>query len=261
MTDYQGIKQQVKKLENDAHDIQNLMEEFFNTVSINKESIDGWETPTGDLELLHYQLILIYESWYNQSHMLIQNFYPKKESEFRTLHDNKESDDERPQFKGYKHIQHGISDTIQLKNRINEWETRQEILNRLVGSFKTQLAILIAIPEVIHLCKQDHDSERTDTFSKINSNLFIPNQTFNINSPYIDNSVHIQTFSQASTFIEKTIQDSKKKEDLLNEVKEFEVPQTQADYLRKYQKFVATLADHVTAFTPVLTFLLQNIPK
>jgi hypothetical protein len=32
MTDYDNIKQKVKKLERDAHDIQNLMEEFFNTI-------------------------------------------------------------------------------------------------------------------------------------------------------------------------------------------------------------------------------------
>lgn len=137
MTDYDNIKQKVKKLERDAHDIQNLMEEFFNTIKIHKgKYMVAWETPSGDLELLHQQLILIYESWYNQSHMLIQSYYPKKELEFRQLHDNIEENDERPMLKGNMIVKYGISDTIQLKSDLYSWDTQQKILQHLIGAFK-----------------------------------------------------------------------------------------------------------------------------
>jgi len=264
MTDYQGIKQKVKKLETDAHDIQNLMEEFFDLVTITETfGWEEWETPEGDLEILHQHLILTYESWYNQSHMLIQSYYPKKESEFRGLHDNLEEIDERPMFKGSKNTKYGISDTIQLKALFPHGKTRETIIKDVVGAFRKQLAILIALPEVLHLCGQANITNEMDPFSKKGETPIFPSQTFHITgaSQYIDNSVHIQNFSHISDFIERNVQNQKMKQDLLTEVKEFETTQNSKDYMLRYQKFVALLADHVTAFSPVLTFLLQYMPK
>jgi hypothetical protein len=265
MTDYQGIKQIVKKLENDAHDIQNLLEEFFSTATIDeKYGLFYWETPEGDLELLHQQLILIYESWYNQSHMLIQSYYPKKELEFRGLHDNKEEIDDRPMFKGSKQIKYGISDTIQLKAYIRSGDSKETTIKDIIGAFRKQLAILIALPEVLHLCRQGSISEEIDQTSKKIDSSVIPSQTFNITtgSQYIDNSTHIiQNFSNASEFVERNVQNGKMKQDLLRELKEFETTKSPKEYMLKYQNFVAMLANHVTVFSPVLTFLLEHLPK
>jgi len=264
MTDYEDIKEKVKKLENDAHDIQNLMEEFFNTVNIYKVNYGyEWETPSGDLELLHQQLILIYESWYNQSHMLIQSYYPKKELEFQLLHDNVEENDERPSMKGHKFVKFGISDTIQLKPPLYSWDTPQKILQHLIGAFRKQLAIIIALPEVIHLCQTEQISERTEQSSHKKDSLPYPNQTINITSTsqIIDNSIHIQNFSQVLDFIDRNVPDTMLKQELLKELKELETIKKSEDYMLKYQNFVAMLANHVTAFSPVLNFLITHVPK
>lgn len=225
MTDYESIKQKVKKLKHDAHDIQNLMEEFFDTVKINNGRYNiEWEIPSGDKELLHQQLILAYENWYNQSHMLIQSYYPKKELEFRQLHDTVEEKDERPSFKGFKIIKYGISDTIQLKSYPSPSDTPQKILTLLIGAFRKQLAIIIAIPEVIHLCKTEQVSERICQSSNKNEPLSSLNQTFvlSASSQIGDNSIYIQNFSQISDFISRNVSDSTLKQELVKEVKELE---------------------------------------
>ena len=111
-----------------------------------------WGLPSGDLQILHEELILWYESWYTQSHMLIQTYYEKKELEFRELHDNKEEIDERPLFKGSKLISYGISDIIKLKAYPES--NRKLMIKDIVGAFRTQLGIIIAIPEVLPLCTQ-----------------------------------------------------------------------------------------------------------
>jgi hypothetical protein len=264
MTDYDIIKQKVKQLKDEAHDIQNLMEEFFNTVKVIKRNYNyEWETPEGDLEVLHQKLILTYESWYNQSHMLIQTYYPKKEFEFRQLHDNIKENDERPSMKGHVFVTYGISDIIQLKLHLYSGESPQKLLQQLIGSFSKQLAIIIALPEVIHLCKTEPVSERTGQSSNKNGLGSFSNQTINITSTaqLIDNSVNIQSFPQISNFIEKAISETELKHDLLKEINELKTIDNPDDYMLKYQNFVAILANHVTAFLPVLNFLLTQVPK
>lgn len=264
MTDYEQIKQKVKQLEEHALQIQNLMEDFFSNINIRLKGPEvKWETPTGDLYSIHQQLVLDYEKWYNQSHILIQTYYPRKEFDFRQMHDNVEKNDERPQFKGHKIVTYGISDIIQLKPRLHAWDSKEEILHQLIGMFRKQLAIIIALPEVIPLCKQNGVLERGIQLPKANDPPTFPSQTINITatSQFIDNSIKIQSFSQASDFIDKTVNDNQLKLALKDEVKEFECIDKPEDYMMKYQRFVGMLANHVTAFSPVLTFLLSNIPK
>jgi hypothetical protein len=264
MIDYQGIRKKVKKLETDANDIQNMMEELFDTLKIknNDGFFEEWEPPNHGMQILHQNLILIYESWYNQSHMLIQNFYPKKELEFRQLHDNIEKDDERPQFKGHKIITYGLSDIIRLKTYVLPGETKERFIKDTVGAFRKQLAILIALPEVLHLCGMEKVVGEAEQSSKKTASSF-PSQTININasSQITDNSIHIQNFSYAADFIDAYITDPELKQDLLKEVKDFEMIKKSEDYMLKYQHFVEMLANHVTAFQPILGFLLQHVPK
>jgi ActR/RegA family two-component response regulator len=123
------------------------------------------------------------------------------------------------------------------------------------------VAIIDNIPGIIEdLIKQYEIMMRETSYKKTE----LPTQTFNIittGSQYIDNSINIQDFSQVHDFIEKNIQDDKKRQELIKQLKELDSTQKTPEFLLHYQKFIASLADHITLFLPVLQFLAQNFPK
>jgi ActR/RegA family two-component response regulator len=82
-----------------------------------------------------------------------------------------------------------------------------------------------------------------------------------IGSQYIDKSINIQNFSHVNDYIEKNIPDLKKQQELIKQLKELESTQKTPEYLLHYQKFIGTLANHITVFLPVITFLGQYFPK
>jgi hypothetical protein len=278
MIDYSEVKQKVDKLESDAYIIEASVKKFFNALEIDKNGYyPEWKSPTGPLETFHQELILWYESWYNQSHILIQTYYPKKELEFQGLHDGKSEIHQGPdpfhpnspvaETKKVT-VSYGISELLHFNKRVRNLykpETeRLELIQHIIGLFSTQQGILIAIPEVLHLCKSEISKE--ETISKLPSTP--PQQNFFLNATGIDQSsqttIIIQNFSQIKDFIEKNIENAEDRQELLNQVRELETTQKITSYSAQYQKFMATLADHVTVFYPVLQFLLQymqNIPK
>ena len=69
------------------------------------------------------------------------------------------------------------------------------------------------------------------------------------------------SISTEPNFIEKAISETELKHDLLKEINELKTIDNPDDYMLKYQNFVAILANHVTAFLPVLNFLLTQVPK
>jgi len=76
-----------------------------------------------------------------------------------------------------------------------------------------------------------------------------------------ETTISIQSISQVNDFIDKTISDKNKINELKQEIKKFESINNKQDYLKQYQTLVGTLADHITVFVPVLQFLLQHVPK
>jgi hypothetical protein len=262
MYDQTALKEKVRKLELDADIIEKMIDNVFRNIEVNKTHYQiEFIPPTGKLKEAHKELISWYESWYTQSHLLIHTYCPQKESDFKKLHNSIVVDDERPQFKGHKLTTYsGISERLQLNVHLGPEISREKFIQQLMSSFIQQKAILIGIPEVFHLCTPE--PAKAGILPKEPSSTPLQ-QNFYLAATGIDKSTNnvtiVQNFSQIYDFINENVHGKEKKEELLRQIKELETTRDFSSYLTKYQKFIASLADHVTVFYPVLQFLLQNL--
>src|SRR5208283_971237 len=123
------INQKIDRLESDAltieNDIQHLLVSVENSSNNPGGDFGKWKTLDRDLTEYHTRVIKNYESWYTQSHFLIQNYYDEKEPEFKELHDGKMmefTESNTPWDKTIvtrkRHAFYGISDLLQFRENI-----------------------------------------------------------------------------------------------------------------------------------------------
>jgi len=161
----------VRILLEDASSIESEIDEFFSLFEIHYDDLYDWTRvgPLSEEQAKAYRhLMRRYESWYQEAHILIKQYYPEKEKEFVELHEGKMEDDRRPNFVGHKvTIFTGISDLIQLK--FNRRYDRQEIIQKIIGLFTKQQAILIGISATINIIEKKEENTYDTTSQETNA--------------------------------------------------------------------------------------------
>jgi len=74
-------------------------------------------------------------------------------------------------------------------------------------------------------------------------------------------SVTIKDFQEASRYIEETLRNGDRKQDLLQLLERMDHARNTREFLFYYQQFVDLLNHHIVGEVPVLAFLTQFFPK
>jgi len=294
MINYKAIADKVHKLEIDALTIESEIIQFFSLVEIppstnsnNSENIfslnlspkkdELWYIPIDELAESHRSLIKHYETWYNQSHILIQNYYVNKEIEFVELHDGKK---EMCQYVDVWNsnkiltnnvpVFYGISQLLQFDEKIRHQYDPHSLVQEVIGQFLKQRSIILSLPEVLpyislkekeNLNESSHNTESKASISASHSIINVGSDTAVQSVNSTNTIINVHNFNQVSEIIISHVRDENKKQDLLSQVKKLELNQGKHEYTELYQNFIASLADHMTVLLPIITFLSQYLPK
>ena len=74
-------------------------------------------------------------------------------------------------------------------------------------------------------------------------------------------SATIKDFQEASRFINDTLRDGERKEDLLQLLERMDHSRSSREFVFYYQQFVDLLNHHIVAEVPILVFLSQYFPR
>jgi hypothetical protein len=294
MENIDTIKENINKLEEEALKIEAEIIRFFDLIEIiplKRETenpfsyshfdpleIELWKELKGEIADSHRSLVIHYETWHNHSHILIQNYYPNKETEFVEYHDGKKEIRQyidvwhtNKVLTNKVHVFYGISELLQLNEIIRRQYKPRNALQEVTGLFLKQRGIILALPDVLQFIG-NKDRENTLDSSQAQDikspSISAPHSIINVGSEtktqLINSSrttINIQNFNQVSEIVSESISDERDKQKLLAHIKKMEAIQGKPEYLKMYQDFFAIAADHITVLTPIIPFLTQFLPK
>jgi hypothetical protein len=179
MNAYPKLKEKIENLESEAIAIESDMVQYFKSIESRDGSNYNWYyLPTGKLAEKHRTLIMRYEKWYNQSHILIRSYYKEKEKEFVELHDGITDIYSGPDHTPFTKpstipvtrritVSYGISELLQFSGEVrNLVFSCDDFVQKITGLFTKQRAILLALPEVLDFLPSDHtDEKKTELIS------------------------------------------------------------------------------------------------